>query len=54
MQRRNSGKAGVGVSERVEGNGNYETQKNIYQLFLLLFSNHVDLKNNNRNCRKPF
>jgi len=32
----------------------YKKQKNRCQLSLFLFSNNVDLKNNNKNCRKPF
>jgi len=32
----------------------YKKQKNRYQLCLFLFSDSVDLKNNNKNYRKPF
>ena len=32
----------------------YKKQTNRYQLCLFLFSNNVDLKNNNKNYRKPF
>jgi len=31
-----------------------ETYKNRYKLCLFLFMNNVDLKNDNRNYRKPF
>jgi len=32
----------------------YKKTKNRYQLRLFLFNNNVNLKNNNRNYRKPF
>jgi len=42
----NAGTAvGQGV-DSVEGNGNLYKTKNLYQLFLFLFSNNVDLKKN--------
>jgi len=36
---------GSGNNKRVEGNGNFEKQKNtVHQLCLFLFNNHVDIK----------
>jgi len=55
LENRDTGTAvGQGGSKRVEGNGNlYKTNKSL-PICLLLFSNNIDLKNNNINCRKPF
>jgi len=45
---------GQGEGKRVEGNRNLYNTKKLYQLCLFLFSKIVDLKNTNRNYRKPF
>jgi len=51
IETRDAGAAvGQGGNKRVECSGNLKK----CQLFLFLFSNNVDLKNNNRNYRKPF
>ena len=42
----------AGVSRSVGGKETYK--KNYLPICLFLFSNNVDLKNNNRECRKPF
>jgi len=41
-----------GDSKKGEGNGNFWKTKNRYQLWLLLFNNNVNLKNNKRDYRK--
>jgi len=46
--------AAVGASKSVEGNENLWKTKNSSPICLFLFSNNVDLKNNNRKCRKTF
>jgi len=51
--RRSSGRAGYAVKE-LSAMETYKKQKNRYQLCLFVFSNNVDLKNNNKNFRKPF
>ena len=43
-----------GVSKSIEGKANLQKTKNSAPICLFLFSNNVDLKNNNRECRKPF
>jgi len=51
---RNAGAAvGQGSSNRVEGNGNVSKQKTLQDMFVSVINN-VDLKNNNKNYRKPF
>jgi len=44
---------GQGVTKRFEGNAKLQ-KKNSLPICLFLFSNNVDLKNNNRKCRKAF
>jgi len=46
--------APAGVSKSIEGNANLQTTKNSSPICLFLFSNNVDLKNNNEEFRKPF
>ena len=46
--------AAVGVSKSIGGNANLQKTKNSSPIRLFLFSNNVDLKNNNIECRKPF
>ena len=46
--------AKAGVSKGIEGNANLQKTQNSSPICLLLLSNNVDLKNNNRECRAPF
>ena len=43
-----------GDCKNVEGSANVWKTKNLYQLYLFLFRNDVEIKNNTRNYRKPF
>jgi len=43
-----------GASESAEGNANLQKTKDSSPICLVVLSNNVDLKNNNRKCRKPF
>jgi len=48
---RSSGRAGA--SKGIKGNANLLKTKNSSPICLFLFNNNVDIKNNNRECRKP-
>jgi len=45
---------GQGAVKELRAMATYNKQKGRYQLCLFLFINNVDLKNNNRDYRKPF